>query len=344
MRFVKVVAKNHFEAGVEIGKHTKEKIYYFLSNSNNREKVEKISESKDFLKSVQKECEKFSPELLDELEGISKGSEIPFEKLLAFNILDSIGNLPFSAIDCSSIVEKHDSKVYFGHNEDWGTETNDLFILDLQIENTRIFAFTYYGLLPGISFSKNNHGLFFTMNGLICNDLRVGVPRSFVNRKVIQSKSIDEAIEWIKMAKRSRGQNYNIFTKIEIANVETSATELFIRRELDILHHTNHYTADEMLKFENRKNQFVMKQSQMRLNAIEKLSKKLNCLTHEERIKRILSSHENYPFTVCIHNLDFGKGKKVKTFATVVGTTDGKINVTFDNPCYDKFKEINIGF
>jgi predicted choloylglycine hydrolase len=344
MRFVKVVAKNHFEAGVEIGKHTKEKIHHFLSTPSNREKVERISESKDLLKSVQKECEEFSSELLDELEGMAKGSETPFEKLLAFNILDSIGNLPFSAIDCSSIVERHDSKVYFGHNEDWGYETNDLFVLDLQIQNTRIFAFTYYGLLPGISFSKNNHGLFFTMNGLICNDLRVGVPRSFVNRKVIQSRSIDEAIERIKMAKRSRGQNYNIFTKIEIANVETSATEMFVRRDLEFLHHTNHYTTDKMLKFENRKNPFVMRQSQMRLNTIEKLSKALNHLAPEERIKRILSSHENYPFTVCIHNLDFGKGKKVKTFATVVGTTDGKINVTFDNPCYDKFTEIDIEF
>ena len=344
MDILKVEGSNHREVGIKIGKQTKEKIHYFLSVPYNRSKIEKILDSRDLLSTVQKECEIFAPELLEELEGIAIGSGISFEKLFAFNILDSMGNLPFSAIDCSSIVEKIDSKVYFGHNEDWSSGTNGLFMLDMRINDVSIFAFTYYGLLSGISFSKNSYEIFFTMNGLVCNDLRIGVPRSFVNRKVIQSKSIEEAIEIIKSTKRSRGQNYNIFTKDEIVNIESSATDLFVRRNLDVLYHTNHYTMKDMLKYENHRSEFSMKQSRFRLLTIEKLSKRLKNLPPEERYIKILSSHENYPFTLCIHDLELSDGKRVKTFATVVGSTDGRILATFDNPCYGKFQEINTRF
>jgi len=332
------VEGNNYEVGFSVGKQTKEKIRYFLTI--NRSKVERILAEKSLVSSIEKECEKFSPELLEELEGIANGSELPFEELLAFNIADSIGNM--LVIDCSSIIEKNADKVYFGHNEDWTVGANSLFLLDMKVNDTRIFAFAYYGLLAGISFSTNSNGLFFTMNSLLCTDIRPAVPRSFVNRKVIQSKSIEEAIETIKNAKRSRGQNYNIFTRDEIVNVESSATNLFVRKNLRVLYHTNHYTTEKMLKYENRKNNFVMKQSKMRLHTIEKLSKELKDLPSEERLLRILSSHENYPFTVCIHNLDFGNDRKVKTFATVIGNTDKEIMFTMNNPCYGNFEKLKL--
>lgn len=333
---------NNYKVGLEIGKYTREKTHYFLSMPQNRRKIEEILNEKDLLNIVQKECENFAPELLEELEGMAAGSGILFEKLFAFNVLDSISNTSSLAIDCSSIVEKVGSKIYFGHNEDWTSNANGLFLLDAKINGTEIFAFTYYGLLPGISFSKNSHGLFFTMNSLVCNDLRPGVPRAFVNRKVIQSKSVEEAIEIIKSAKRSRGQNYNIFTESEIINVESSATDLLIRRDLEILHHTNHYVTEKMLKYEKQRSDISLKQSKMRFQTIEKLSEELKNLPPEEKILNILSSHENYPLTVCIHNLDLGNGRRVKTFATVIGNTKGEIMFTMDNPCYGKFEKLEL--
>ncbi len=177
---------------------------------------------------------KWTPELLDEVKGISKGSGVNFHTLFAFQLIDEIWtnarliNIPHH---CTSVginnYKKDGSSNIIAQNIDitpfyHGFEV----LLDIKNSNsgTRKLVTTYAGYL-GVNGLNNQIGI--TENSL--TDLKSsldGLPVCFISRGVLEKNSFDEAISFIKNVKHASGQNYIVGSKENIVSLECASDQI----------------------------------------------------------------------------------------------------------------------
>ncbi len=175
--------------------------------------------------------EKWTPELLDEVKGISKGSGIDFNTMFAFQLIDEIwtnGKLIDKPHHCTSVginnYKKDGSSNFIAQNIDitpfyHGFEV----ILDINNSNsgTRKLVTTFAGYL-GVNGLNKQIGI--TENSL--TDLKSsldGLPVCFISRGVLEKNSFDDAISFIKKVKHASGQNYIIGSKQNIISLECAS-------------------------------------------------------------------------------------------------------------------------
>lgn len=175
--------------------------------------------------------EKWTPELLDEVKGISKGSGINFNTIFAFQLIDEIWtnerliDIPHH---CTSVginnYKKDGSSNFIAQNIDI-TPFYHGFNLILDIENkesgTRKIISTFAGYL-GVNGINRQIGV--TENSL--PDLKSsvdGLPVCFVSRGILEKKSFDEAVSFVKSVKHASGQNYIIGSKQNIISLECAS-------------------------------------------------------------------------------------------------------------------------
>jgi len=195
-------------------------------------------------------------------------------------------------------------------------------------------AVGYGGL--GISVGYNSAGISLTGNQVDSNDMRVGVPRLLLVRKILAAKTLGEAIDAALL--KERASNYNqVITDAsgEIYSIEGSATDYAPLYSTDgYLVHTNHYVAPWMRKFEFDPNGITS--SIVRYNrGTRLLGKNLGRIT-VDKMKEFLSDHVNYPGSICRH----GKGVKT-TFSVIINLTTQTMLLARGNPCEVKYREYN---
>jgi len=189
---------------------------------------------------------KWTPELLDEVKGISKGSEIDFNTLFAFQLVDEIwtnARLIKMPHHCTSIAVNNflqDGGINFN------AQTIDIpsfyhdypVLLDIKDKTSGssklVMTFAGYiginGLNENISVTENSlTALKSALNGL---------PVAFVSRSILERKTFDDAVSFIKTIKHASGQNYIIASRTNIISLEC-ATDLITEYWPDS---TKHYT------------------------------------------------------------------------------------------------------
>lgn len=319
-----------YQVGKIIGKKTKTQIHRQLRS---RKKTIPLDKRKEFQKKLQgylKQAQKF-PDYLAELKGLAEGSQTSFRELLKFNLME------FWFLEkekCTSIVYQNKKDLCLFHNED-AALTRDVFLAEINYQNqVKILSLCYYGILPGISVTLNNFGLSLSLNSLYSNDWQIGLPLVFLFRRLIESKTIQEAVDFLKKTKRARSENFILIQNNRFVNLETSATNLNISSPKLPFCHTNHYLSPSMKKYENTP---YLLQSQIRHQFCQKKIKNQN-LTFS-KTKKILSSHQNHPHAVCRH----GEDNRSKTFASIhVNPSKKEMLIAHKNPCQSKFYKFKL--
>lgn len=177
---------------------------------------------------------KWTPELLEELKGISKGSGVNFHTLFAFQLIDEIWtnarliNIPHH---CTSIginnYKKDGSSNIIAQNIDITPFYHGFeILLDIKNSNsgTRKLVTTFAGYLGTNGLNKQ---IGITENSL--TDLRSsldGLPVCFISRGVLEKNSFDEAISFIKNVKHASGQNYIVGSKGNIVSLECASDQI----------------------------------------------------------------------------------------------------------------------
>jgi isopenicillin-N N-acyltransferase like protein len=201
-------------------------------------------DSTNYISSIKK----WTPELLDEVKGISKGSGIDFNTLFAFQLVDEIwtnARLIKMPHHCTSIAANNflrDGGINFN------AQTIDIpsfyhdypVLLDIKDKNSAssklVMTFAGYiginGLNKNISVTENSlTALKSALNGL---------PVAFVSRGILERKTFDDAVSFIKTIKHASGQNYIIASRTNIISLEC-ATDLITEYWPDsIKHYTFH--------------------------------------------------------------------------------------------------------
>ncbi|MCD4744825.1 MAG: C45 family peptidase, partial [Bacteroidales bacterium] len=193
---------------------------------------------------------------------------------------------------------------------------------------------TYPGILIGNGPGINNYGIAQTTNYIASMQWNTGVPRYFLNRAVLEAKSLDEAIKITTDPNRAFAYHHNLASTAEkrILSVEVTPYNFQIKEPKGIYFHTNHLIL-EQTKNLPQEDEYVKTSSLSRFSVISKNIKKLPSIKHirKKDIMDILSSHENAPFSPCRHPEGNVKGRTLST--AIIDINNASIEVYKGNPC-----------
>jgi len=248
-------------------------------------------------------AKEFYPDYIEELEGYADGAGIAFQEAFTLCCHELLSPLGFKG--CTDVVASDevtsDGKVLVGHNEDWDAQCLPMVVL-LRAKPSKKPAFistSYAGLVP--STGMNDKGICLTGNALSPNDTRVGIPKLFPVRKVLEARRIGEALQWAMPKERASSYN-NICSDRngEIYSLEGSATDCAWIYAFDgYLVHTNHYTAEKMERFESDPSGVTC--SRVRFNrAVRLIERQLGDVTVDS-LMSLFRDHVNRPDSICRH-------------------------------------------
>jgi len=189
--------------------------------------IKMFLDSTDYIPAIKK----WTPDLLEEIKGISAGSGIDFNIIFAFQLTDEIWtntrliNIPHH---CTSVginnYKKDGSSNYIAQNIDITPFYHGFeILLDIQDKgsNSRKLVTTFVGYIGANGLNKN---IGITENTL--SDLKSslnGLPVCCVARGVLEKASFEAAVNFIKAIKHASGQNYIIGSKHDIISLECAS-------------------------------------------------------------------------------------------------------------------------
>lgn len=255
---------------------------------------------------------KWTPELFDEVKGISKGSGIHFNTIFVFQLVDEIwtnARLIKRPHHCTSLGVNNFIK---DGGTNWNAQTIDIptyyhkfpVLLDIKDKNSnsRKLVTTFAGY---IGINGLNENISVTENSLTnLKSALNGLPVAFVSRGVLERKTFDDAVSYIKTIKHASGQNYIIVSRSNIISLEC-ATDLITEYWPDstkyyTFHGNNPLTNNSFHPFYNNylKNLYgaIPEAISISDKKVETVSRQLtkNTIINAETIKNILSKEPVY--------------------------------------------------
>lgn len=184
-------------------------------------------DSTDYIPAIKK----WTPNLLEEIKGISDGSGIDFNTIFAFQLIDEIWtnarliNIPHHCTSAGiNNYKKDGGQNYIAQNIDITPFYHDFIILlDINDKNTdsRKLVTTFAGYIGANGLNKH---IGITENTL--SDLKSslnGLPVCCVARGVLEKTSFEEAVSFIKTIKHASGQNYIVGSNHDIISLECAS-------------------------------------------------------------------------------------------------------------------------
>jgi len=343
--FFEISAKSHYEFGLKIGSAARIQIRQgLIARKKWLGKLKKFADQKRaqrvalFIDGL----DRGFPEYLEELIGMARGAEVDFDLLFLLNLNPELNAMMLSAKEenCSTVLSREGDHIILGHNEDGSEQYLGLmFLLHVELPSgNECFVLCYPGIIPGNGPSINDHGMIHTCNYIGGKDWRQGVPRYFINRAMLDARSMEDAIAIASHPLRAYSQAHNLISLREqqAKMIESSVNKVVVKDVRGIVARANHYVFKEMKS--EAEHAAYLKRSGPRLLA---LSKELEKFAGEkitaEDIRFALGSHRNRPLSPCRH-----KNKKFKgaTLGMFLFDSDASgFRFYFGYPCQNIFKK-----
>ncbi len=302
--------------------------------------------AKRYARKILPRIEAFMPDFIEEMRGYSRGSGVPFDLLAA----QWCGYSPSQGLKgCTDLAvageQTADRSVLVAHNEDFGPDYDGSVVPVVVAAEGKpaFFAMSYEGLFPTMGF--NDAGISLTGNAVSPNDVRTGIPKMFPPRKVLESRTLVEALAASMPDDRASSFNNIVCSREgELYSMEGSATAFeALYGEAGWLVHTNHYVGEKMLRFErNPQEKFC---SIMRYNRAHKLLGEALGRVTPETIMKIQRDHLSRPDSICRHeNPSDPESEKVRTlFGSIVNLTKGEVYISGSTPCETDYRVFRLG-
>lgn len=310
------------------------------------EKGATMDGAKRYARKVFPKIETWFPDFIEEMRGYAKGSGVPFDMLSA----QWCGYSPSMGLKgCTDLAvgpeQTADGSVLVAHNEDYAPDYDGIVVpVHVAVEGKpAFFAMSYQGLFPTMGF--NEAGVSLTGNAVSPNDLRVGIPKMFPPRKVLECRSLVEALA--ASMPEGRGSSFNNIVcsrEGELYSMEGSATAFAaIYGEDGWLVHSNHYVSPKMLAFERNPHEKFC--SILRYNRATKLLKAALGRVTPETIMKIQRDHLSRPDSICRHENPADKEEdRTKTlFGSIVNLTTGEVYISGSTPCETEYRTYRLG-
>jgi isopenicillin-N N-acyltransferase-like protein len=329
----------HYQAGYQIGTQMKTQLQELIQQSKDDVGKSKDRTWEDIRAQSQLFLEfskKYMPEYVEEIKGAADATGIDLADLFS-EMCEEIYSKNYLR-GCSDLIASGDvtadGSVLAAHNNDTspGIEKYTV-VVHYQVEGEpEILAVGYGGL--GISVGFNSAGISLTGNEVSMNDLKLGVPRLLLCRKILAQKTIADAISAALFQPRASNYNQVIADQNgEIYSIEGSATNYEAIYGTDgYVVHTNHYVSPRMRPYEL--DPYDITSSIVRYNRANRLMKNNKGRISVEMLKTFLQDHVSYPKSICRH------GNEVKTtFSVIINLTTKTMLLARGNPCESTYYE-----
>lgn len=286
------------------------------------------------------------PEITEEAEGIAEGAGVDLADIMLLNCRYEITKFPDPdkadkerANECTSFAllpeATAERKTLVGQNWDYraGIIDNVVVVHMEQPDGTRILGLAEAGQVIRNGF--NSHGIGQCANNLqSIHDRRgTGIPVTFVRRKVLSSRSFDEAVKFVAEAPRDVSVNFML------ASSEGRALDLEafpggadrIEPADGVLVHANQFVVDPAKD---------ALQPTPRGERLEALLREKHGSIDVSHIVRCLSDHENYPKALCRHPADVSlrlSRRSITVAAVIYDLEAGIARICAGPPCEGEF-------
>lgn len=231
------------------------------------------------------EHKRYSPDLTEELEGMSAATGLSLAELIIVGGFTDFIDTVYNSADLSEPVPAHagadnctaflvpngtsqTNQAYYGQTWDMhDTATEHVIMLKGQPQNKPAFtAFTTAGCVGMLG--MNEAGLAIGINNLSATDGQIGVTWPFVVRKILEQSDVDAALACITEAKLAGAHNFLLLDasgegyNVEAMPSRTHVTEL---KDEPIVH-TNHCLVPETLQVEREREEAAQDSSHRRLS------------------------------------------------------------------------------
>lgn len=223
----------NFNIGLKMGKHIKNSSLLKTFESITKPEIDEQSMKSIFLN--------FAPHLLDELEGLSQGLEIPYHQATA--LLSGYDMPKVGALGCSAMMMDD----YYVRNYDFSPDLYDgLFSL---IQPGSSFATAGYNLqLIGRHEGVNQEGLVAGLHFVSNYGYTKGVSAWTATRMILDCcATTEEAVHMLKEIPHAACYNFSLGDKQgNHAVVEASPDNVGVRRDSSVLSCVNHFQEEKL--------------------------------------------------------------------------------------------------
>jgi isopenicillin-N N-acyltransferase-like protein len=280
------------------------------------------------------------PQLVEELEGIAEGAELPFDHVF-LGMCEELWEPAMwrgGGKGCTDFAARGkataDGSTLLAHTNDLGPESEkDLVILKVRAgDDPEFLAVSVGGVALSAGF--NAAGISMTGNEVSANDVRPGVPRLLVVRAILAARRLGQAMDACLLPQRASNYN-NIIADAngEVYSMEGSATDCEpIYIEGDVLAHANHYVSPPMRRFEADRNDIGG--SVIRHNRAWRLLRENYGSLSPTVFQALLADHVNYPSSICKH-----AGESVTAFSIIINLNELRAWIGRGLPCQSTFVE-----
>ncbi|MCH2203850.1 MAG: C45 family peptidase [Fuerstiella sp.] len=333
------------QLGQQIGEATREQIRGFCEVAYERVcKTVQISRDRafDIARGSLRFAREYRPDLVEELQGTAEAAGVTLDDLMLLQVRNQLQSEKSGG--CTSMSFFPETGIRSGPvvAQTWD---NDPVLDEFTVVLTRypdgkpsFTSCTQAGLISYMGFSET--GIATCVNTLPAPSRDTGVPHYFMLREIYEANSLDEAVQSVYRAHRAIPVNIMMSTPEGPANLEVTLDGIraLKPRDSSVVTHTNHCVHED---FKPINNDFPeLAQSYSRKTRIDELLKGRDRRADRERIKNILSDHDNYPGSICRHPGDDPvTGFWETVFAIIIEPDERRMWVTRGNPCDHSFEE-----
>ncbi|MGH2441884.1 MAG: C45 family autoproteolytic acyltransferase/hydrolase [Chloroflexota bacterium] len=212
--------------------------------------LDRFVQSTNFMPAI----ERWAPALLQEMNGIGQGANVPFSHIYAYQLVDEEwlfrahhrrSKDPAAGEHCSAlgVCDQGQALPILAQNMDVPScydGTQVLLRIQQPDSDLESLVFTAAGLMA--TTGLNNRGV-----GICCNTLAdlahstEGLPVAFIVRNVLERSSRSSAVDFVRSIRHASGQNYTIGSPDGIVDLECSAHAVAqFRPGESRVFHTNH--------------------------------------------------------------------------------------------------------
>jgi isopenicillin-N N-acyltransferase-like protein len=293
--------------------------------------------------------EGYNPGIVEEMQGMAKGTGLTFEDILVLNVRSELtylvtsGGITESPGGCTSLVATPEATmnghVFIGQNWDWKPETREVAILlkEKRKGQPNCVRLCEAGTLGKVAFTSA--GIGFVGNALITDRMYNRVPTEAICDKMFTAESLAEAIGMLVSPQRGSSMNRLL------ADVNGQAIDIeaapdhynVLLPEGGVIVHTNHFAVFNP----NVKDVGPAKypNSLTRLYRARQLVNAQRGKITVEVIQNIFRDHLGKPNSICWH-LDerLPKGQQVQTNGSVIMDLNEKtLHVAKGPPCENEY-------
>ena len=299
----------------------------------------------------------YDADILEELQGIAKGADLPLEEIVALNARyelvwgERVVRL-FGKGGCTSVAALPEAtgngRTYIGMNWDNAPFLRELCIV-LKVAQTgkpKVMVVTEAGLI-GLK-GMNSAGLGVCVNGLVSNldKFDVKVPFFIMLRKALNEDSFARSLQVAMQTKVAVSGNLLFAHRDgEAIDLEVTPEDIgIVQAENGILTHSNHFLA--LTNRPDLKNIFrkLIPNTLFRYRRARRLLEQDRGKINEKSFQRVFRDHFSHPDSICWHaHPDDDELDQIETLNSVVmDLSEGTLYIAEGNPCLTDYVKLSL--